>query len=85
MDANVYEWRFFTSPIEDEDTAGHRWCWARLDPRGRVVNSGAGFYTIVAAMHDARTHGFTGRVEVGDPQVLLDHFGDRRAFAICST
>ena len=82
MDSHAYNWRFFTKPIEEDGTAGHRWCWARLDADGRVVATRRGFYTIVAAVHDAKAHGFSGNVEVGDPQVLLDHFGDRRAFNI---
>lgn len=82
MDPHVYDWRFFTKPIEEDGAAGHRWCWARLDMDGRVVETGRGFYTIVAAVQDAKAHGFTGNVEVGDPQVLLEHFGDRRAFDI---
>jgi len=85
MDPHRYAWRFFTKAIQEDGAAGHRWCWARLDEDGHVVASGSGFYTIVAAVHDARTHGFTGRADVGDPQVLLDHFGDRRAFEICRT
>ncbi|HEX2829874.1 MAG TPA: hypothetical protein VHP37_26235 [Burkholderiales bacterium] len=82
MDPHIYEWRFFTKPIEEDGAAGHRWCWARLDANGRVVAVGKGFYTIVAAVHDAKGHGFTGDVEVGDPQVLVDHFGDRRKLDI---
>jgi hypothetical protein len=82
MDPHVYDWRFFTRPIEEDGTAGHRWCWARLDGSGRVVATQSGFYTIVAAVHDAKAHGFTGNVEVGDPQVIVEHFGDRRAFDI---
>lgn len=77
--------RFFTKPIDADGVAGHLWCWARLDARGQVIDSGSGYYTIVAAMQDARAHGFTGPDEPGDPQVLLDRFGDRRAFAICTS
>ena len=82
MDSHNYDWRFFTKAIEEDGTAGHRWCWARLDTKGRVVTTGTGFYTIVAAVQDAKAHGFAGNIEVGDPQVLLDHFGERRAFGI---
>lgn len=79
------DWRFFTKPIDADGIAGHLWCWARLDASDHVVDSGFGFYTVVAAMQDARAHGFSGRVEPGSPQVLLDRFGDRRAFDICTS
>ena len=83
MDAHNPAWRFFTKPIEEDGTAGHRWCWARLDLQGRVVDSGSGFYTVVAALRDARAHGFEGPYEPDDPDIVLQQFGDRRAFDVC--
>jgi hypothetical protein len=77
-------WRFFTKPIETSGVAGHLWCWAQIDVGGHVLNSGSGFYTIISAMHDARSHGFPGPIELGDPELLLEEFGDRRAFTICT-
>ena len=70
-------WRFFTKPEKWHGGAAHLWCWANLDVSGGVVNSRAGFYTIVAAMRDAQAHGFGGLVEVGNPDLLAE-FGDRR-------
>jgi hypothetical protein len=78
-------WRFFTRPTEADGAAGHFWCWAQLDPAGQVIKSGASFYTIIAAMRDAQSHGFHGPIEVGDPDFLLEQFGDRRAFLICTS
>jgi hypothetical protein len=78
-------WRFFTSPTEADGAAAHLWCWARLDEAGRVMKSSTGFYTIISAMRDARSHGFDGPIEVGDTDFLLEQFGDRRAFLICTS
>ena len=85
MDPQKTAWRFFTKPIDEDGAAGHRWCWARLDGEGCVVSSGSGFYTVVAAARDARTHGFDGPHEPDDSDVVLQEFGDRRAFDICTS
>jgi hypothetical protein len=79
MDAQT-EWRFFTRPVRGEGVVADVWYWARLDDAGNVAESSGGFHTILAAMYGARQHGFDGRIEVGDPDLLLAQFGDRRAF-----
>lgn len=82
MDPVKPRWRFFTRLIEDDGAAAHLWCWVRLNAEDRVVDSGSGFYTVIGAMADARAHGFNGRLDAGDPDYVLEQFGDRRSFAI---
>jgi hypothetical protein len=87
MDTDPHKsaWRFFTRPIEEDGAAGHRWCWAQLDVRGHVVASGSDFYTVVAAVRDARTHGFDGPDDPNEADEVLARLGDRRAFDICTS
>lgn len=86
MNKNIDKgWRFFTERMTGDGVCGHVWCWAELDTSGCVARSASGFYTIISAMLDARAHGFPGPVELGDPELLLDDFGDRRAFTICTS
>ena len=82
MNPQRHRFRFFTKLIEEDGAAGHLWCWAKLDVAGRVVNSGSGFYTVVAAMRDARDHGFNGPADPGNADYVLAESGDRRSFAI---
>ena len=82
MHPDGHDWRFFTQLVTDNDAAGHLWCWVELDADGREINSGSGFYTVIAAMHDAKAHGFPGPVELPQADDLLKKFGDRRACAI---
>jgi hypothetical protein len=82
MDPDKRRWRFFTQLIEEDGAAAHLWCWAKVDAEDRVVDSGSRFYTVVAAMADARTHGFNGPFDDGNPDYVLEELGDRRSFAI---
>ena len=85
MNPRKTAWRFFTKPIEEDGAAGHRWCWAQLDAHGCVIASGSGFYTVVAAARDARSHGFDGPHRPDDSDIVLEKFGDRRAFDVCTS
>ena len=76
------EWRFFAKLIYSDGAVADVWCWARLDFHERIVKVASGFTTMIAAMHDARSHGFQGPVELREPDQPVNTPGDRRFLEI---
>jgi hypothetical protein len=76
------EWRFFARLTHTHGGVADLWCWARLDFHERVVKVASGFTTIIAAMHDARSHGYDGPVELRPPDRPVNTLGDRRFLEI---
>ena len=67
-----------------EGVVSQHWRWARIDQDGEV-KSAVGFYTIAAAVHDARQHGFDGSADTGDLDFLRGGYdADRWVFRPCA-
>jgi hypothetical protein len=46
---------------------GHAWIWRRVDHRGCVLDRSRPFPSCLAAVRDARVHGFSGRPHIIRP------------------
>jgi hypothetical protein len=49
---------------------------SHFDPDGELVASGSGFYTLPAAVGDAREHGFRGEFTLGEDGPVWRRFDD---------
>ena len=74
------EWRFFAQLTYSAEAVADVWCWAQVDHHDRIARVGSGFATMIAAMRDARSHGYSGPIELREPDAPLNAPGDYRRF-----
>ncbi|HEX2825771.1 MAG TPA: hypothetical protein VHP37_05455 [Burkholderiales bacterium] len=74
MERQERKLRFGTDPITEEcwefdldGPFGQAWVWRRVDTRGCVLDRSRPFASCLAAVRDARAHGFSGRADIVRP------------------